>query len=733
MHIQYDDINDPIHFCLDTILKEAREEGRLVKQIFYTMLSAYTNNPLNLAINAPSGEGKTYVIQKVGERFPKEDIVFLAAMTDKALFHRQGILVTKNEAGEYEPLEKKIAEIDSEIEDKESQIAIAKDNNLKQGLKSQIKDLEKQKDDLRKNAKKLIDLSRKVLVFLDSPRPELFGALMPLLSHDRYEVEYEFVDTHNGIRTRSNILRGWPAVIFAQAIDYSRYPRYSEIQRRFIMTNPKMNKEKYEQAVDLICDKYGLPDFAYQAKIVKDSDKEKVREIIYGIKERILDVCGDRIAPGKNNVVIPFQELLKKLLPKDKAFDMTTAIRFASFLSLLSFINIDKRPRIVIRKEGDVILQTIPFALFEDLKEAVFLMEYASGVRPYQLEWYNDIFLEMFNKKTVPDSREKDNKLMTEKRIGVTTEQLIEKTAEVNNRHYTTKQILDTYIYPLINQGYIDKTQSELDKRSNIYYPVIATKSKNIKLFENDSSNNLSQQNKLIVEDPTIYPSKEYLISKIQEVLRYSKNNDLIVIKIKDHEGNEISVEELVERYYKDPQGYFELGSSTIPENPSPDQSLPTIEEGKSEQQLSSIERQEEQKENNNSDKQEVLEEYLGNVQTANVLQGTFSKNAKTIKTEHNTAKKLFDPEQTNNLIYSDVELKYKEDKQPSVPSTIASSTGETPSPSPQLQEQEYKRFNCFYCDQAYSSDKERIKHIDYEHPGKLYYPTPEDFEKRLL
>lgn len=40
MHIQYDDINDPIQFCLDTILKEAREEGRLVKQIFYTMLSA---------------------------------------------------------------------------------------------------------------------------------------------------------------------------------------------------------------------------------------------------------------------------------------------------------------------------------------------------------------------------------------------------------------------------------------------------------------------------------------------------------------------------------------------------------------------------------------------------------------------------------------------------------------------------------------------------------------------
>ena len=52
---------------------------------------------------------------------------------------------------------------------------------------------------------------------------------------------------------------------------------------------------------------------------------------------------------------------------------------------------------------------------------------------------------------------------------------------------------------------------------------------------------------------------------------------------------------------------------------------------------------------------------------------------------------------------------------------------------SQQLQEQEHKRFNCFYCDKAYSSDKERIKQIGYEHPGKLYYQTPEDLQKRLL
>ena len=51
----------------------------------------------------------------------------------------------------------------------------------------------------------------------------LFEALMSLFSHDMYEVEYEYVDTSGTIKTKTNILRGWPVGIFAQAVDYSRY------------------------------------------------------------------------------------------------------------------------------------------------------------------------------------------------------------------------------------------------------------------------------------------------------------------------------------------------------------------------------------------------------------------------------------------------------------------------------------------------------------------------------
>jgi hypothetical protein len=178
--------DEPIRYCSNVILKEAKQERRLVNQTLYAMLSVYTNNPINLAINSPSCEGKSHVLHKVGDLFPSEDIMFVAGMTDKALFHRPGKLVIKNEAGDYESIEERSARIDSEIEDKQCEVSASKDPDFKQARQNQIKELQRQQDDLRKHARKLIDLSHKIIVFQDTPNPGLLIALMPLLSHDKY-------------------------------------------------------------------------------------------------------------------------------------------------------------------------------------------------------------------------------------------------------------------------------------------------------------------------------------------------------------------------------------------------------------------------------------------------------------------------------------------------------------------------------------------------------------------
>jgi hypothetical protein len=558
MYIDYG-INNKIEYILDTVLKEARKEEKLTKQLFITMCSAYSNNPINLLINAPSGVGKNYVINKVAELFPENDILSLARMTDKALFHRPGTLVIKNElTGEYESIEQKIKDIDEQIEDKENEISQTNNQDTKQALLSTIREFKQEKKDLVKDARKLIDLSNKTIVFLDTPSEQLLSGLLPLLSHDKYEVEYEFVDTHNGIKTKNNILRGWPAVIIAQALDYSNSPRYPEYSRRFITTNPTMSTEKFNEAINLISNKFSVPDLIYQHTVVSDSQKDIAREIIKGLKEQIQDICRD-IQPGKNNVIIPFNESILELLPKAKSEDMTRANRLYTYLSFLPIVYFHDRPRITVVKKGDTNIQTIPIATFEDLKNTVSLMEYSDGVRPYILEWYYDIFLKTFEDKgdKIDSKVNSKGEELKEDRVAVTSQNLIKKHKEKHNETLTTHKLLQSYIYPLHNNGYIDSIESIIDRRAKVYYPLIETK-KYINLFHSEEKNNLSQEIDKIVVISTSFPNKVFILSVLGPILKYYSTEGYI-IKIKNSKDEEISLKELVGQYFGNPENYFEI------------------------------------------------------------------------------------------------------------------------------------------------------------------------------
>ena len=172
-------------------------------------------------------------------------------MSDKALFHKKGKVVIKNEKGEYADLRLILSLIDRRLEKIKYEKEEMESNNnsdILDNLNAEVSELESKKDDLKSKAVKMIDLNGKVLIFMDTPREELFSSLMPLLSHDKYETTYEFVDKTEGITTNTNILRGFPSFIFSQAIDFSGYERAEEIQRRFLISNPKMDVDKYKKA-----------------------------------------------------------------------------------------------------------------------------------------------------------------------------------------------------------------------------------------------------------------------------------------------------------------------------------------------------------------------------------------------------------------------------------------------------------------------------------------------------
>jgi hypothetical protein len=79
--------NDFLEYAFDTVRKTIKQENALVRQIGYTGLSAYTNDPLNLGIMAPTSEGKTYPVTEMMQFFPKADVWNIGNMTPKVLIN----------------------------------------------------------------------------------------------------------------------------------------------------------------------------------------------------------------------------------------------------------------------------------------------------------------------------------------------------------------------------------------------------------------------------------------------------------------------------------------------------------------------------------------------------------------------------------------------------------------------------------------------------------------------
>ena len=101
---------------------------------------------------------------------------------------------------------------------------------------------------------------------------------------------------------------------------------------------------------------------------------------------------------------------------------------------------------------------------FDDLMDAMSLIEHNNGVRSYILQWYNDVFIPAYESKIVPDTKDRGGVLLSENRCAVTTRELVE----------------------ILN--------------------------KRLQLFQ------------IRIEDPALYPDEIYIIHEIDRVLEYSSD-----------------------------------------------------------------------------------------------------------------------------------------------------------------------------------------------------------------
>ena len=470
---------DYVENVIKTAKKTVKQEDVLVRQIVYTGLSAYTNDPINLGIIAPTSEGKTYPVIECMNLFPKDDKWLIGKMSTKMLVRQKGVLVDENN----EPLKPKIRDI-------KYQIKLAEQD----GDTEHAQDLKDQLAVLYERCRTLIELKGKILVFLEPPEHELWNLLKPILSHDSDEIEFPFVDkTERGFDAKRVVVKGWPACIFCSAKDESNWSVWPEIVSRSLITSPTMNPVKYRESNLLIAQRKGLPSLIQQQIILSDNESKIAELCILYLKQQITTILENIVIRyisnahkhNNNPVWLPYFEILAEALPSDKGSDNRIAKRIFSLIQIIAFTKSHLRNKLVLGPD------TLTIASLEDLGQVLYITQNLSGMPVHKLDFFKNWIISPFRAKSEPDSETDSRGNVTkEKIIGLTTREICAYYKKQTGKAIGSDSLKKIYLYELLNNGYIDEQDSVLDKRQKVYYPII-----DVDDF-NNSNNNIYMINK---------------------------------------------------------------------------------------------------------------------------------------------------------------------------------------------------------------------------------------------
>jgi len=251
-------------------------------------------------------------------------------------------------------------------------------------------------------------------------------------------------------------------------------------------------------------------------------------------------------------VWVPFGSILAEILPSEKGTDNRFAKRIFSFLIIITLTRAYLRSTLVYGSERLVIAD-----IEEDLHEVLHITQNLSGIAPYKLKIYKEVFVELYNTKKSPDKSKDGTK--EETIISVTSRELCDYYKDKTGKAITTNNLKQNYLNEFLNNGLIDEADSILDKRQKIYHPLIdfppaddesepAEKIK--KLSISDRMDNILQHPNLLFHKNCRIIPENWLELEIFELLKcpfkldkfelYNKNNERICICnfIKNYEKN---------------------------------------------------------------------------------------------------------------------------------------------------------------------------------------------------
>jgi hypothetical protein len=499
-------IHNPVEYVINTINKTVKRDDSLVRAVFYAGCSTWTFDPINLGISAPTSEGKTYTVREVLQYFPKSDVKYVGSMSPKVIIRQDSTLVN---ASTLKPLKEDIVTLQKQIKSEENE-------NLKQALEQQL-------EELKANTRPFIDLRGKIYVFLEPPTPELWNIIKPIMSHDNFVIEHPYVESNTiqGIHVKSIITLGYPTFIFCTAKDESRWEQWDEIASRSLVMSPNMSRAKYREATILTVQSIGLPTAVQESLIVSRRESELARKCVLYLRESITQSatlynnCSENANDVKYNnpVWIPYAEILGNTLPANKGTEMRINRRLLLLLKIITLAKSNLRYQLIFAN------QTLTISAIDDLTEALYIMQNSSGLPPYKIKFFNEIFYLLYKKKLEEKLREEHS---TVNNVVIEVGSAVEKVSTLSDNvvpnattvTLTANEICDfyklknpkspinsdnlrkTYLNELNYAGYIDVLDVRDGNTKKVYYPIVAPSEEAIHTDatkENSESNNIPQ------------------------------------------------------------------------------------------------------------------------------------------------------------------------------------------------------------------------------------------------
>ena len=413
-----------VDYVLADLESRVKKDRAVKLSVLFTGLSSFLHDPINLFLKGESGIGKTYNVTETLKYFPEDCVWFLGGMSRKSLVHSYGVLLNRN--GEEIDLDSRPT--------KPSKKNFDSEEDFKKAVQNYQEQLKDRREEMR-DSYTLVDLSRKVLVFLESPDFETFQMLRPILSHDKEEIQYQFVDkTGKGqLQTRRVVLKGWPATIFL-----STDTRYmEELATRSFTATPENSEVKILEANVLTNMKASLP-WQYE-------EEAQAFRVISGLIHRLQEQASE----SKVDVIIPFLNLYE-LFPKEISRDMRDFQHFTQLLKTVTLLHYFQRPYMKVGGSKFLI------ASLDDVRRALgvyteIFETTRTGTEKQILNFYHEIV------------KTKDSWYLKQ----LTCE--YNKTAKKK----LSEDSIRVMLLRLDRIGYVNSQRDDEDKRKNLYVPLM--------------------------------------------------------------------------------------------------------------------------------------------------------------------------------------------------------------------------------------------------------------------